>query len=358
MTYDPFARGPFPVGVRTASLTDATRQRLLPTEIWYPATNAYAGQDVAASTRDTYELFAGFPPVWQEAVRDAAARSGSYPLIAFSHGYGGHRRQTTFLCTHLASHGYVVAAPDHTGNTIFDIIQMIMALQSGAEMVDLIATVKEFIAARPADIRFMIDRTLDGTAGNLASLVDADRVGMTGHSFGGWTTLAVTACEPRIGAALPLAPAGGSSPLPAELLRRSLTFEWGRDVPTLFLVAERDSLLPLAGMRELFERTHGTKKMVVLKNADHMHFCDRVEEVHELFRMIPPPGDFERIAKTVPPITELCPGKHAYTFVRGLGLAHMDACLKADASAARFLAGDIAAVLAARGISVQVVNPP
>ena len=355
MTYDPFARGPFPVGVRTASLTDPARQRLLPTEVWYPATDAYAGQDVAESTRDMYEFLPGLPPVWQEAARNAAPRRGSYPLIAFSHGFGGHRRQTTFLCTHLASHGYVVAAPDHTGNTIFDIIQMVMALHSGAAMPDPTAIVKEFIVARPADIRFMIDRTLDGTAGNLASIIDANRVGMTGHSFGGWTTLVVTACEPRICAALPLAPAGGSSPLPAELLQRSLTFEWGRDVPTLFLVAERDSLLPLAGMRELFEKIRGTKKMVVLKNADHMHFCDRVEEVHELFRMMPPPGDFERVAKTVPPITELCPGKHAYAFVRGLGLAHMDAYLKADAPAARFLAGDIAAVLAARGISVQVV---
>jgi dienelactone hydrolase len=358
MTYDPFARGPFPVGVRTASLTDPARQRSLPTEIWYPATDAHAGQDVAESTRDTYELLPGFPRVWQEAVRDAAAQPGSYPLIAFSHGFGGHRRQTTFLCTHLASHGYVVAAPDHTGNTIFDIIQLMMALQSGAEMPDPTAMVKEFIAARPADIRFMIDRTLDGTAGNLAAIIDAHRIGMTGHSFGGWTTLAVTAGEPRIGAALPLAPAGGPSPLPAELLQRSLTFEWGRDVPTLFLVAERDSLLPLPGMHELFKKTRGTKQMVVLKNADHMHFCDRVEQVHELFRTMPPPGEFERIAKTVPPITELCPGKDAYAFVCGLGLAHMDAYLKADESAARFLAGDITAVLAARGISVQVVSAP
>lgn len=358
MTYDPFARGPFPVGVRTADLTDAARQRLLPTEIWYPATDAYAGQDVAESTRDTYELLPGFPPVWQEAVRDAAARPGSHPLIAFSHGFGGHRRQTTFLCTHLASHGYVVAAPDHTGNTIFDIIQAVMALQSGAELPDPTTTVKEFIAARPADIRFMIDRILDGSAGGLAANVNTGGIGMTGHSFGGWTTLAVIGSDPRIRAALPLAPAGGSSPLPAELLKQSLTFEWGRDVPTLFLVAERDSLLPLPGMHELFEKTRGTKKMVVLKNADHMHFCDRVEEVHELFRMMPPPGDFERIAKTVPPITELCPGKHAYAFVRGLGLAHMDAHLKADEAAARFLGGDIAAALAARGISVRVVSAP
>lgn len=355
MTYDPFARGPFPVGVRTVQLTDLARQqRLLPTEIWYPASDAYAGQDVAEATRDTYELMPGFPAVWQEAVRDAAVRAGTFPLIAFSHGFGGHRRQTTFLCTHLASHGYVVASLDHTGNTMLDVVQAIMTFQSSGQLPDPVATVKEFIAARPADIRFMIGQVLDGAVADIAARIDVNRIGMTGHSFGGWTTLAVTASEPRIRAALPLAPAGGSSSMPVELLKGALTFDWGRDVPTLFLVAERDSLLPLAGMHELLEKTQGTKKMVVLKNADHMHFCDRVEEIHELFRMMPPPGDFERIAKTVPPITELCPPEHAYLFVRGLGLAHMDAHLKANEAAARFLADDIVDVLAARGVGVEV----
>jgi len=354
MTYDPFERGPFPAGVRTLALTDSRRQnRPLPTEIWYPAADAYAGQDTSAATRDTYELIPGFPPAWQEAVRDAAARPGRYPLVAFSHGYGGHRRQSTFLCTHLASQGYVVAAVDHTGNTVFDIIQAVMTLHSTGQLPDPLSTLPEFITARPADMRFLIDHLL---ASEFAVLIDSERIGMTGHSFGGWTTLAVAASEPRIRAAVPLAPAGGASPLPVDPLRNSLRFDWGRDVPTLLLAAERDSLLPLAGMHELFRKIPGTKKMVVLTNADHMHFCDRVEEVHELFRTLPPPGEFERIAKSVPPISELCPGEHGYQFTRGLALAHLDAYLKGRDEAARFLAGDLRAVLAERGIRVDVVR--
>src|SRR5262249_19714316 len=168
MTYDPFQRGPFPAGVRTANTTDAARQhRPLTIELWYPATDAYAGKDVAESSRDAYDLLPGFPPAWQEAVRDAAPRSGSYPLVAFSHGFGGHRRQSTFLCTHLASHGYVVAAVDHTGNTVFDVMQAVLALQMGGAMPDPEALVSEFITARPLDVQFMIDRVLDGTAGRL-----------------------------------------------------------------------------------------------------------------------------------------------------------------------------------------------
>lgn len=355
MAYDPFARGPFPAGVQTVHTTDGARQqRPLPIEVWYPATDAYAGQDLAASSQDQYDVIPGFPPASQAAVRDAVPRPGSYPLIAFSHGYGGHRRQTTFLCTHLASHGYVVASVDHAGNTVLEVMQAVMTLQSGGALEDTIAPLDELIEARPLDIEFMIDRVLDGAAAGLVAFIDRDRIGMTGHSFGGWTTLAATARDRRIRAALPLAPAGGSSPLPVDRLKESLTFSWGRDVPTLFLVAERDSLLPLEGMYELLAKTQSTKSMVVLKNADHMHFCDRVEEVHEMFRMLPPPGDFERIAKSVRPIAELCPGEHAYLFVRGLGLAHMDAVLKGNESAARLLAGDIRAVMAQRGVSVEV----
>jgi len=352
MSYDPFARGPFPVGVRTLYPSDAARGgRSLPIEVWYPASEAHAGQDVAEASRDQFELLPGFPAVSQDAVRDAAARHDRYPLVAFSHGFGGHRRQTTFLCTHLASHGYVVAAVDHTGNTMIDIVQMVMALQSGGEMPEPLAILDEFIRLRPEDIGFMIEQV--AAAPEIGPLADLDRIGMSGHSFGGWTTLAYTGRDPRVRAALPLAPAGGRTHMPAEPLRAALDLDWGRDVPTLYLVADGDSLLPLDGMRELLERTRSPKRMVVLKKSDHMHFCDRVEEVHEMFRTMPPPGAFAEVARNVPPIADLCPGEHAYRFVRGLGLAHMDAHLKGSESAAQFLAGDLRAALAARGVAVD-----
>ncbi|HLY39201.1 MAG TPA: hypothetical protein VKU61_14245 [Candidatus Binatia bacterium] len=345
--YDPFERGAFPVGVRT--LQPQRGARVLPLEVWYPTTDEHAGRDVDPATRDTYDLIPGFPPTWQDAVRDTPIRHGRYPLVAFSHGYGGHRRQSTFLCTHLASHGYVVAAVDHTGNTILDVMQMILALQSGARPRS--TDPSEFIGLRPADVSFAIDSVL----ADFAAHVDAERVGMAGHSFGGWTTLATVGRDRRIRAALPLAPAGGASPLPVEPLRAALDFRWGREVPTLFIVADRDTLLPLPGMHELLERTPSAKRMVVIKNADHMHFCDRVEEVHELFRLMPVDPVFAPLQPSVPPITELCSGEHSQATIRGLGLAHMDAHVRAVEAAARFLAGDVRAALGARGIAIDVV---
>ncbi len=346
--YDPFARGPFPVGVRTLALSRGGRS--LPVELWYPATDEYAGKDLAEATRDRYELIPGFPFVWQEAVRDATPRRGRHPLVAFSHGYGGHRRQSTFLCTHLASHGFVVGAMDHTGNTMLEVVQGVMTLRSGGTLPHPDTVLREFVVLRPADVSFVIDHIL-GTDG----LVDADRIGMAGHSFGGWTTLTTTARDRRIRAAVPLAPAGGASPLPVNLLRESVDFRWGREVPTLYVVADRDSLLPLAGMHELLERTPATKRMVVLEDADHLHFCDRVEETHELFRTMPQDPLFEDIQKAIPPITELVPGERAHLAIRGLAAAHLDAHLRGDAAAARLLAGDVRAALAERGVAASVV---
>ena len=346
--YDPFARGPFPVGVRTVVLS--RQDRPLPVELWYPATDEYAGSDVAESTRDTYQLIPGFPLVWQEAVRDATARPGRHALVVFSHGYGGHRRQSTFLCTHLASHGYVVAAVDHTGNTMLEVVQGVMTLRSGGTLPHPDTVLREFVALRPADVSYAIDQVLA-----MDGLVDPDRIGMAGHSFGGWTTLTTTARDRRIRAAVPLAPAGGASPIPSNLLRESVDLRWSREVPTLYVVADRDSILPLAGMEELFARTPATKRMVVLEDADHLHFCDRVEETHELFRVMPQDPLFEHIQKAIPPITELVPGERAHLAIRGLAVTHMDAHLRGDEAAARLLAGDVRATLAARGVAVSVV---
>src|SRR5262249_11533673 len=143
----------------------------------------------------------------QDAVRDSTACAGSFPLVAFSHGSGGHRRQSTFLCTHLASHGYVVAAVDHAGNTAADTLLGATA-----------AEVDAWIAARPADIRWLLDRILDGATSELGHIVDADRIGVVGHSFGGWTVLEATARDPRIRAVVAMAPGGIDDP-PKGVLR-------------------------------------------------------------------------------------------------------------------------------------------
>jgi predicted dienelactone hydrolase len=280
--------------------------------------------------------------------------------VVFSHGFGGDRRQTTHLCSHWASHGYAVVAMDHVGNTTGDMIQA--GASGGGDPREMFAS---FMLDRPADASFVVDQALSGAA-DLD--VDPERVGLAGHSFGGWTTLVTTARDERIRAALPLAPAGGASPLMPEgmnPLEAAVELDWKRPVPTLFLVAEHDSLLPLPGMRELIARTPGPTRAVNLLAADHFHFCDRVEQVHDTFKIMAPmlaagaggegTPDFQAILGDMKSSAELCPGDHAYALLQGLGLAHMDAHLGGDEDARDLLAGDLKSLMAARGVAVEEI---
>ena len=344
MPYDPFARGQFPVGVRTIEALDTARDRLFPVEIWYPAAAHHAGQDTAPATQDVFTVPSGGPPRSQTAIRDAAARPGTYPLIIFSHASGHHRRGATFLCTHLSSHGYVVAALDHS-----ETIAPELARRDGETSEQKAARLDAVIASRVPDVRFLLDHLLGGAAWESEAHLDPKRIGIVGHSFGGWTALAVPEVERRIRAVVALAPAGSSRPKPG-ILPAKLTFIWGRDVPTLYLVAENDIHLPLAGMYELFERTPGTKQLIILHRADHGHFMDHVEEGHEALRKMPWTGELAWIAEEMRPIAEFCSGNQAHLFVRGLALCHMDATLRQHEEAQRFLGGDIVAELAARDV--------
>jgi dienelactone hydrolase len=363
-SYDPFVRGPHPVGVRNSTVEDRDRGRALPVEFWYPASDAHRGEDLDPATRDRFRTLPMAPEQSQNAVRDAAPHEDRFPFILFSHGFGGTRLQSTHFCTHLASHGYVVAAMDHVGNTMADMLQA-ATNRGGAGPHDSGGEMRRFIADRPSDAVFVIDQVLAGAFGDRA---DADRIGMTGHSFGGWTTLATTARDRRIRAALPLAPAGGrGNPLNRggdDPLQQSLDLAWSHPVPTLYLVADYDTLLPLESMHDLFERTRAPKQMVVLRNSDHFHFCDGVEQTHDMFKMMgpmltqasPDGAAAKRIFDSMKPSGELCPGNDAYTYLQGLGLAHMDAYVKDDSRAAELLAGDIDVLLADRGIEVETVR--
>jgi dienelactone hydrolase len=326
--YDPFARGRFRVGVRTIQALDTLRNRLFACEVWYPAAAQHAGQDLAPATQDFFTDPPAGAPRRQMAVRNAAAQPGTYPLLIFSHSSGGRRRQSTFLCTHLSSHGYVVAALDHS-----ELVAPELARREGETAEQKTARADAWIAGRVPDVRFLLDYLLESAAWDSEARLDPARIGIVGHSFGGWTALASPEVDLRISAVVALAPGGSSHP-PPNIIPAKLTFRWGRDVPTLYLVAENDTALPLAGMYELFDRTQATKHMVILRRADHGHFADEVEQQ-----------------------AGLCSSEQAHLFVRGLTLSHMDAALKRQQRAQHFWAAAVAAELAGRGVDVVVHRP-
>lgn len=342
VSYDPFVRGPFPVGVHTFQLRDAARNRDFPCEIWYPAALRYTGQDLDPDTQDRFTSWSSGVEQRQASVRDAAALPGRNALIIFSHHSGGHRRASTFLCTHLSSHGYVVTALDHS-----EVIAPELTRRNDESEEQKKARWQAVIAGRVPDVRFLLDRLLHSGNQNLGLELDAFRIGIVGHSFGGWTALATPEIDPRIRAVVALAPGGASNPRPG-ILPVKLTFQWKRDVPALYLVAANDVALPLAGMYELFERTPSPKQMLVLPRADHLHFIDNVEQAHEAFRTAPMPAEVAEMQKEMLPIGKLCSGEQAHLWIRGLTLAHVDAILRDRREAQLFLAGDIAGEMARR----------
>jgi predicted dienelactone hydrolase len=340
--YDPFVRGPFPVGVRTIQSLDKARNRSFPCEIWYPAAPQHQDQDLAPETQDVFSIPPSDAPRRQTAVRNTAAHAGTYPAIVFSHHSGGHRRAATFLCTHLSSHGYIVAALDHS-----EVSAPELRGREGENAEQKAARMQAVIASRVPDARFLLDRLLNDTTSD--SRPDPERIGIVGHSFGGWAALAVPETDSRFRAIVALAPAGASNPKPG-ILPLTLTFAWGRDLPVLYLVADNDVSLPLAGMYELFDRTEATKRMIIMRRADHMHFMDNVEEMHETVRQMTFPEELSWIPREMKPISQLSSGDQAHVFVRGLTLAHMDAVLKRSEEARLFWQSNIVQQLAARDV--------
>jgi predicted dienelactone hydrolase len=251
----PDALGPNAVGHTAFSVFDAARaNRELPLEIWYPAdATAWA----AVSEFTFTELFAGLGITSPVAKDDIALPTGvDYPLVVFSHGYGGFNIQSLGLMEHLASHGFVVVAPNHTGNTQGD------TSSPNPE------------ADRFPDVAFVIDamvaENLNGTS-LFFGHVDATNVGVAGHSYGGMTAqfmAAGYASEPadsRVKAIVPIAPS--SSALSDEDLA-------GITIPTTLIVGTLDGLLPQSVRSFDLQSSAPHLSLVEVVGANHTHFAN------------------------------------------------------------------------------------
>jgi dienelactone hydrolase len=340
-TYDPFEPGPFRVGIRTLELPDSDRGRVFPCELWYPAASLPLGGPAGQRAALTEE-------------RGAPAAVGLHPLVIFSHFSGGGRRTATYLTTHLASHGYAVAAIDHS-----EVVTPELRPNAEEEPADRARRIDAVMASRVPDVRVVLS-ALTGPHRPAAAQdvgMSPDLIGVAGHSFGGWTALAAPEQEPRVRAVVALAPGGSSRPVPG-VLPLTLAFGWERVVPVLILAGDCDVPTPLDGVQEIFARAPEPKRMFVLRRADHQHFADAVETSHEALRAMTLPGEAAWMTAAMLPIDELCPGEHGHIFARGLTLAHLDWALRGDAAALDYLASGAERALAARGVDAAQYAVP
>ena len=174
--------------------------------------------------------------------RDAPlADGGPYPVVIYSHGFGGHRDVAIFLTTHLASHGFVVASPEH-------IHRNLPAQAFGTA---------EF---NPEKDQADVSNTLAALESALGDAVDTASVGVIGHSAGARTALDALANEAVL-AAIPLA---GGGEAPPEAVDKSI----------LVVVAELDLTVPTENSLASYDTAPGPRTFVNLAQAGHNSFTD------------------------------------------------------------------------------------
>lgn len=107
------------------------------------------------------------------------------PVVVVSHGFNSDRQTYAYQAEHLASHGYVVVVPEHSGSNT----AQLQALLEGRAR-DIIEPT-EFVD-RPLDVSFLLDQLAvrSQTDPSLGPL-NLEQVGVFGHSFGGYTALAL-----------------------------------------------------------------------------------------------------------------------------------------------------------------------
>ena len=234
--------GPFGVGVRTIVDESVT------VEVWYPteqdsATESYDLRDftpeiirnLLAADADSVFTYA--------ATREAPVAGDALGLVLFSHGFAGMRLQSTTITTHLASHGFVVAAPDHPSRDLFNVLG---ASANG----DRDAPVAELLAARAL---VLDDPQLGPLAGeNFAAI---------GHSAGGGTVLSLAGRgEPGLLGYISLAAGAGEVTMP--------------NVPSLFIAGSLDRI----AVPEATETAHSSaprpSTLWVIDGAGHNAFDD------------------------------------------------------------------------------------
>lgn len=124
--------------------------------------------------------------VWKPAGAPPAA---GFPLVVFSHGYTGCNTQTTFLMLALAKAGYLVLAPNHKDATCGSARHVGRAFQKPEEPFrDVEKWNDHTYIDRREDMEAILDAALAGQ-GFEGVPVDTSRVGIAGHSLGGYTAL-------------------------------------------------------------------------------------------------------------------------------------------------------------------------
>jgi predicted dienelactone hydrolase len=255
----PDAAGPFAVGTVDFETTDPIRSsqyapeptvtRRLYVRAWYPAGDVgrcprrayFTKAEVGIVPVKSLELLRQPADALRNAVElpsnafaEAPPADGLFPVVVFNHGYLSYPAQHTALCEHLAANGYVVLSLGHpweSGGIVYpngdaiagsprileDMMRIgqalgAMAAYAAPTLAAQLDAFREYVkilrttsAGRLApvwrdDVYFVLDRLEENTipaASSVAAIIDHERRGYMGKSFGAYIAGMLAQGDPR-----------------------------------------------------------------------------------------------------------------------------------------------------------------
>ena len=226
-----FKPGPYEVDLYQEVLVDQSR------------TTSVNG-DYAGSAKRTLEVHVWVPK----------SVNTQFPLIIYSHGFVSTWRGGAYLAEHLASRGYVVAAPNFPLTNWY--------APGGPNITDIVN--------QPGDVSFIIDTMLKQSSSGqhrLSELIDSKRIGAVGLSLGGLTSTLLGFHprwrDERVGAVLSIA--GPTAMFRDDFFRHN-------EIPFLMLAGDIDLIVPyLTNAKPIPEKVHGGE-LVTVRSASHTGF--------------------------------------------------------------------------------------
>jgi dienelactone hydrolase len=317
----PAPGGPHPVGTLALRLVDRSRPdpwtahpyRELMVSVRYPAREVsrhprapqmLPGEAAAFARLNGLEGVPGDRVDWAatrtHAHQDAPPAPGRFPVVLYSPGAGDPRGLGTTLCDDLASRGFVVVAVDHTYDAVAvefpgGRVALTVLPEEYAKVVPdpahpdpakVAPLLRRTVAVRVADTRFVLDRLPGVLPPALRGAADLGRVGMFGHSAGGFTALQAMDEDPRIRAAADFdgvlayvqedGDHGYLSPVAAH----------GLDRPFLLVGKDGNTRRTVPSWDALWQRSTGPRHGMTLRGAQHATYTDAEPMVPQIARAL------------------------------------------------------------------------
>ena len=265
--------------------------------------------------------------------------TGPFPVVVVSHGAGGDWNTHFGQAQDLAAHGYAVLCVQHVGSDRDRLkaggLRLMKTIEAMTHDADEVLT-------RPKDIGFALDRAEEWNRSHdrMRGRLDLGRVGVMGHSYGAYTTMASCGMrpalqwltprvepgsgigpdlrDPRVKCGIALSPQGTGEPFFVAESFATLR------VPLLGITGSRDDQQagkPASDRRDAFALwPKGDHRLVWIEGAQHNDFTSASGSTG---RSLPSPGRDD-----VQPLT------------RAATLAFLDLHLKSDAGAAKRLTAE------------------